>query len=115
MPIRYEDRTMIELRDLAVIRRIPHARRLSKSTLIQELRGSRVVSFLASGMKRSPSRVQRYERCVKKVRASSKQYGVNPYAVCQASVYKSVDKSKKIVRKSPERRVKRRRTRRRRV
>ena len=115
MPIRYEDRTMIELRDLAVTRGIPHARRLSKSSLIQKLRGSRVVSSLASGSKRSPSRVQRYERCVRGVKSYAKYYGINPYAVCYNTVYGSVDKSVKRSKSPVRKSLKKRRTRRRRV
>lgn len=97
MPVRYEDRPLIELRELAVKRGIPYARRLRKQNLVNELRRGRKVNSPKGGIRRSRSRVQKYERCVTKVKESSKKYGrkVNPYAICNKSVYgsKKVKKS----------------------
>lgn len=98
MPIRYEDRTLSELKQLAKKRTIKTAG-VSKQNLIKALRGTRKVSPLkkSNSIRKSKSRRVRFERCVKKVKSkqspkckklkykSPKCY--NPWAVCNKSIY----------------------------
>lgn len=87
MPLRYEDRTTNDLLRLAKRRKLKHVTPISRKNLIALIRFPRVVSPPKHGYKRSPQRVQRYERCVKTL--SRKRSVINPYAVCNVSVYGS--------------------------
>lgn len=90
MPIRYEERTVNELKKLASQRNIAHAYRMKKIDLIRHLRNTRTVST-KGGIKRSTERLQKYERCVNKLKNSPKIR--NPYAICNTSIYGSNLKS----------------------
>jgi len=91
MPFRYEDRYTYELRALAVKRGIPNASTHDRETLIRLLRGDRQVSPAKGGINRSVSRIRRFKSCIKKV---SKKPKLNPYAICNVSVYGSKPRKK---------------------
>ncbi len=83
MPIRYEDRYASEIRQIARKRGIPVSGK-TKSELIALLRGvSNPLSKTTS--RRTPKRLQKYERCVAKLKKSPRT--LNPYAICQTAVY----------------------------
>lgn len=82
MPIRYEDRSVSELKQLAKKKGIVYSGK-TKAQLIVSLRHKRDVKPVS--IRKSKERLKRYERCVKKVKSKSPK--VNPWAVCHASVY----------------------------
>lgn len=94
MPVRYDDRPLSHLQKLARMRGIKNAYLMSREELIDRLRGNRKVAPPKGGVAYSPARRNRFERCVKKV--SAKRSSVNPYAVCNVSVYGSASKRKNI-------------------
>jgi hypothetical protein len=95
MPIRYEDRPIGELRALARKRNV-YRTGMSKVELIRSLRKGKINTPVRGGIRRSPERVRKYESCVRKVKTKVKsgQSKVNPYAVCNVSVYGSRSRSR---------------------
>lgn len=95
MPIRYEDRPIGELRTLARKRNV-YRTGMNKYDLIRSLRKGNINTPERGGMRRSPERVRKYESCVRRVKTKVKcgQSNVNPYAVCNVSVYGSRSRSR---------------------
>jgi hypothetical protein len=85
MPLRYEDRQLSELRELAAARGLKDGRAMRKSELIDALRGPRKVKYAPKSTTRNRGREEKYENCVKSVKSRGGRY--NPYAVCQSSIY----------------------------
>lgn len=99
MPIRYEDRKVTELRQLAKSKKIKYYYKLKKKDLISELRRGKSTIYKPSVNKKN-IRILKYESCVKKVQSKQTKECIesnyklkvncyNPYSVCQKSIYKN--------------------------
>jgi hypothetical protein len=85
MPIRYEDRSLSDLKKLAKSRGLSGYYKLRKEELIKLLRGNRKIKIPISPRK-SKSRILKFEKCISKVKKNSKID--NPYGICIKSIYK---------------------------
>jgi len=85
MPLRYEDRTLKELHEIAARKSVKGHQTMRKAQLISSLRGNRKLKYPLLSSKKISGRSDKYERCVQHVKSKNSRY--NPYAICQASVY----------------------------
>ena len=85
MPLLYEERTLNELKDLALSKGFKGVYKMNKNDIISLLRGNRKLKIKSP--QRSKTKRQKYEKCVKSLK---KKYPKDnrAYPICMKSIYK---------------------------